>query len=223
MRIARRVLLCTCLLVSSAVAGPTTTERKSQFEKAMNLIMATIMPRMSEKVRETVIRDYVASEPNKGQAIEPVSGGAWRSTRHEDLEVATDRTLEGCQLRYGNPCELLALNDDIAAEGELKARDMPRLHYDGEFDLAKIPIIRPDVRTRADVQKYVGAAGPKAMTIHPWGTLFVSMGSSNPRDAQDAALAACNADPRRNLRDGNCFVYAVGNQVVISERRQLGK
>jgi hypothetical protein len=223
MRFAARILLCACLLVSSAVAGPTTTERKSQFEKAMSLIIATLLPRMSEKVRETVIRDYVASEPNKAQAVEPVSGGAWRSTRHEDLEVATDRALEGCQLRYGNPCELLALNDDIASDGELKTRDMPRLHYDGEFDLAKIPVIRPAVRARADVQSYFGATGPKAIAIHPWGTIFVSTGKANLRDAQDAALAACNADPGRNFRDGNCFVYAVGNQIVIFERRQLGK
>ncbi|MBW7969809.1 DUF4189 domain-containing protein [Bradyrhizobium sp. BR 10289] len=216
-------LICASLLASPAIAGPTTAERKSQFEKAMNLIIATISPRMSERVREGVVHDYVESEPNKGQAIEPVSGGAWRSSRHEDLDAASDRTLEGCQLRYGKPCGLLALNGDIAAEGELKTRDMPRVHYDGEFDLAKIPIIRPAVRARADVQGYFGVTAPKAIAIHPWGTLFVSTGKPSPRDAQDAALAACNADPGRNFKDGNCFVYAVGNQVVISERRQLGK
>jgi hypothetical protein len=106
---------------------------------------------------------------------------------------------------------LLALNDEIAAEGELKTKDMPRLHYAGEFDLARIPIVRPATRARADMQSYFGAAGPKAIAIHPWGTLVISTGKANSRHAQDAALANCNADPRRNFKDGNCFVYAVDN------------
>ena len=217
------VVLCVGLLASTAVAGPINRERKSQFEKAMNLIMATVMPRMAEKVRETVIREYLESGPNKAQAVEPVDGNPWRSSRNEDLDAAAERVLEGCQLRYAKPCALLALNEEIAAEGGLKTSDMPRLHYAGEFDLTKIPIIRPATRARADVQSYFGAAGPKATAIHPWGTLFVSTGKANSRDAQDAALAECNADPRRNSKDGNCFVYAVDNRVVLAERRQSGR
>ena len=53
------------------------------------------------------------------------------------------------------------------------------------------------------------------MAIHPWGFLFISSGKATARDAQDAALSECNADPRRRYKDGNSFVYAVGNQVVI--------
>jgi hypothetical protein len=198
-------ILCAGLLANAAVAGPITTERKSQFEKAMNLVMATVAPYIiSEKMRETLIREYVESEPNKAQAVEPVAGQPWRSTKHEDLDAAAERALEGCQLRYAKPCALLALNDEIAAEGELKTKDMPRLHYAGEFDLAKIPIIRPAIRARAGVQSYFGAAGPKAIAIHPWGTLFISTGKAKSRDAQDAALAECNAEPTRHRRPPNC-------------------
>jgi hypothetical protein len=217
------LILCAGLVTSAAIAAPITTQRKSQFEKAMNVIMASVTPRLTDLQRESLVRDYVEGKPNKGQAVEPVDGNYFRSVAHEDDGVTAERTLEACQLRYGKPCALLAINEEIAAEGEPTPKDMPRLHYAGEFDLAKIPIIRAVTRARADVQGYFGAAGPKAMAIHPWGFLFISTGKATARDAQDAALSECNADPRRRYKDGNCFVYAVGNQVVISERRQLGK
>jgi len=218
-----RLILLAALVGSAASAGPITTERQSQFEKAMNVIMASVTPQVSEVQRERLVRDFVEGKPNKGQAVDLVGGRYFRSEAHEDYAATGDRTLEACQLRFGKPCALLAVNDDIAAEGGLISKDMPRLHYSGEFDLSQIPIIRAVTRGRADVQSYFSAAGPKAIAIHPWGYLFISNGKANSRDAQDAALAACNADPRRNSRDGNCFVYAVGNQVVISERRQVGK
>jgi hypothetical protein len=126
-------------------------------------------------------------------------------------------------LRYGKPCALLAVNDEIPAEGEIRSKDMPRLHYSGEFDLAQIPVIRAVTGARADVQSYFGAAGPKAIAIHPWGFLFISTGRANTRDAQDVALAECNSDSRRRSKDDNCSVYAVDNQVVIAERRMIGR
>ncbi len=222
MRVFRLILLAASI-GSAASAGPITIERQSQFEKAMNVIMASVTPQLNEAQRERLIRDFTSGKPNKGQAVDLVDGRYFRSEANETYDVTGDRTLEACQLRFGKPCALLAINDDIAAEGSLMAKDMPRLHYSGEFDLSQIPIIRAVTRGRADVQNYFGAAGPKAVAIHPWGYLFISNGKGSSKDAQDAALAACNADPRRNARDGNCFVYAVDNQVIISERRQLGK
>jgi len=125
---------------------------------------------------------------DKARAVELVGGNYLRSVDHEDFNVVGDRTLEACQLRYGKPCALLSVNDDIAAEGQLISKDMPRLHYSGEFDLSQIPIIRAITRARADVQGYYGAADPKAIAIHPWGFLFISTGKPTNRDAQDAAL-----------------------------------
>jgi hypothetical protein len=216
-------ILCVGLLASVAAAGPVTAPRKSQFEKAMNVIMASITPQISERVRETLIQDYIDAKPNKAQAVELLTGSYFRSTTHEDSGAVGDRTLESCQLRYGKPCALLAVNEEIAAEGEPVTKDMPRLHYSGAFDLSQIPIIRAVTRARTDVQAYFAAPQPKAMAIHPWGLLFISVGKANVRDAQDAALSACNSDPMRKSRDGNCFVYAVNNQVILPERRMLGK
>lgn len=100
---------------------------------------------------------------------------------------------------------------------------MPRLRYSGEFDLAQIPIIRFITRNRPDVQKYFATAEPKAIAIHPSGTLFISSGGETVIEAQGKALAQCNADPRRKSKDGPCFVYAINNSVVLSERRTIAK
>jgi hypothetical protein len=211
------------LLPSAALAGPTNAERKSQFEKALGVIMSTATPQVSAALRERLIREYVDSKPNKGQAVQLVDGGYFRFVLNEDQATTGDRTLESCQLRFVKPCTLLAVNDEIAAEGELVSKDMPRLHYKGEFDLSQIPIIRLITRSRSDVQNYFAAATPKAIAIHPWGKIFVSTGAPNLIDAQAAALAKCNGDPERRSRDGNCFVYAVNNDVILPERRMVPK
>jgi hypothetical protein len=49
--------------------------------------------------------------------------------------------------------------------------------------------------------------------------LFVTTGAANQREAEQKALADCNADPQRNGRDGPCLLYAAGDQVVLRQRR----
>lgn len=210
-------------LSSVAFAGPITSERKSQFEKAMSAIMASATPQVTVDVRERLIKDYVNGKPNKGQAVLVVEGRYFRSENHEDVAATGDRTLEACQLRYAKPCALLAVNDEIAAEGELVPKDMPRLRYTGKFDLSQLPIIRLAARNRTDVQGYGAAEEPKAIAIHPWGRLFISSGNTSVGEAQTVALTKCNADTSRNSRDGPCFVYAVNNDVILPERRTVAK
>ena len=210
-----------CALSAGAWAGMIDSPRKSGFEKALNVILATAAPKLSVAVRERIVRDYEDDAANKALVIELSSGTTWRSPAHEDLSVAGDRALEACQLRFGKPCALIAINEEIAAEGQLIAKDMPRLQYAGEFDLSQIPIIRQVSRNKPFVQNYFGAPGPKAMAIHPWGKLFPSTGKNNLRDAEDDALARCNDDPARKGRDGNCFLYAVNNDVVLAKRMQI--
>ncbi|MBR0854641.1 hypothetical protein [Bradyrhizobium liaoningense] len=222
MRIAK-FLVVFLALPGVAMAALTNAERKSQFERAMASIIAASTPTVFGFVRDTLIKDYLACKPNKGQAVELVKASYFRSCEHEDASVTGDRSLEACQLRYGKPCALLAVNEEIVAEGELVSRDMPRLHYAGKYDLSQIPIIRRITRQRPEVQSYDKAMEPKAMAIHPWGKVFISAGDPSPTDAQASALAKCNSDPARNGRDGGCFVYAVNNDVVIDERRMQPK
>lgn len=218
-----RLLAVFLMVPAVAMAALTDSERKSQFERAMASIMAASTPAVHPTLRDSLVKDYVACKPNKGQAVEPVNGSYIRSCEHEDASVTGDRSLESCQLRYGKPCALLAVNEEIVVEGELTTRDMARLHYAGRYDVFEIPIIRRVTRQRPDVQNYDKAMEPKAMAIHPWGKLFISAGDPSLKDAQTSALAKCNSDPARNGKDGGCFVYAVNNDVVIGERRMQPK
>jgi hypothetical protein len=219
-----RWIIFVCLFPSVAIAALTNEERRSQFEKALAVIVATATPNTTTHQRQTMIKEYLDAKPNKAQAVQLENGVYWRSPEHEDASVAGDRALEGCQLHWGGvPCVLLAVNDEIVADGKLVAKDMPRLHYAGEYDPSQIPTIRPATRQRPDVQNYGKAMEPKAMAIHPWGRLFISAGDASPTAAQESALAKCNSDPTRSRRDGDCYVYAVNQNVVIGERRMSPK
>jgi hypothetical protein len=216
-------IVCICILPGLAFAGLTESQRKSQLEKALGIIVAAATPQKPADQREKLIKEYIDAKSNKGFAIEPVNSDYWRSTTHEDHTMTGDRTLEGCEMRFGKPCALIAVNDDLAYEGELTTKNMPRLKYSGKFETSQIPVIRSITRKRPDVLSYDLAMEPKAMVIHPWGKVFIAAGNATAKEAQETALGKCNADPERNGRDGGCFVYAVSNDVVISERRMIAK
>ena len=67
------------LLPCAAIAALTSAERKSQFEKAMGVILAREMTNYSDATRADVIRGYVNAKPNKAQAIQLEVGAPWRS------------------------------------------------------------------------------------------------------------------------------------------------
>jgi hypothetical protein len=117
----------------------------------------------------------------------------------------------------------LAVNDDIAqAAGPTGEQDMPRLKYSGGFDIDKLPIVKDEIRKRADVQNYLSAQRPKAVAMHPLGQMFVVSGFSTDRDAADAALARCDLFSGRQKSDGPCYLYAINNDVVIAQRHTTG-
>lgn len=211
-------IFCILLMPEIATAGMTGAARKSEFEKALNVIMATSIPKLPPANRERMIKSYIDARGNKAQAAELDSNETWRSTEHEDPGVTGDRTLEGCQLRYEKPCALIAVNYEIVVDGPLIVRDMPRLRYAGKFDIDQILIIRATARNRADVQNYTLTEEPKAVAIHPWGRIFIASGTATFGGAEAAALERCNNDPSRKGLDGGCFLYATNNQVVISKR-----
>ena len=47
-----------------------------------------------------------------------------------------------------------------------------------------------------------------------------SDGGENQRKAEEAALSTCFLDPGRSSFNAPCFLYAVGDQVVLSLRKQ---
>ena len=181
--------------------------------------MASATPDVSKEIRDAVIARYSKAKYNKALAVQPTYRSYFNSDLHEDEEMAGERALEACQLRFAVPCALVAVNDQVVIEGLPALRSMPRLLYSGSFDLSKIPIISQDTRYRSDVQKYFGTPGPKAIAIHPHGTLFISFDGASSREAQQTALTKCNTDFSRAMADGPCFLYAVDDTVVLPERR----
>ena len=93
------------------------------------------------------------------------------------------------------------------------------MRYDGEFDPAHSGLAR-GVSTRTDVVGYRAAAEPKAAAYHPQGRLYAVTAATSQRAAEEQALLTCNVDPDRNGADGRCYLYAVGNQVVLPLRLQ---
>ena len=73
--------------------------------------------------------------------------------------------LERCQLTFGTPCILVAVNDMVVPQ-ELanRRRDMSRLQYAGAYDPERVPAIaarrRPEM---AEVMTYASQPGAKAM------------------------------------------------------------
>lgn len=180
--------------------------------------LARILASQPASVRESQADGYLAANPHKALAAHPASG-SWRSYGWASAAIAEERALEGCQVRYGAACLLMAVDDRLqATDAGAPRRPMVRVEYDGAFDPQKIPAVQSTLRQRADVAGYRTAPGAKAAAFHPLGRLFVVSGADNARQAEERALAECNADPQRKNQDGPCYLYAAGDRVVLPRR-----
>jgi len=208
---------------AAAAAAAATTVPANADDAARDALLATlarIAPALSPAAREALVLAYRSAPAHKALAAQPPAN-TWRVSGQASAQVAEERTLEGCQARYGAPCIAVAVNDTVPvgpAEGERQRRSMPRATYDGAFDPQQIPAAGDALRRRADVIGYRAAPGPKAAAFHPWGRLFVVTGATTQRAAEEQAIAACNADPQRNGQVGPCLLYAVVDQVVLTRR-----
>jgi serine/threonine protein kinase len=180
--------------------------------------LARIVPTQQASVRESQVAAYQSSSRHKAIVAFPPSS-TWRISGRSSAALAEERTLEGCQVRHGAPCILVAVDDLLqpADVGALR-RPMPRADYDGLFDPQKIPAVDDALRQRPDVTGYRAAKGAKAAALHPWGRLFIASAAASQREAEERVLADCNADPQRNNQDGPCLLYAAGNRVVLTKR-----
>ena len=189
--------------------------------EAIAASLKAALPGASDQSVQYTARSYAQESGHKAQAGSRQANGSWRLTNRESAQVAETTTLEGCQLRYNDPCVLLAVNDALSPlpeGGAWAGRSMSRVTYEGRFDPKQIPIIRDDVRARPEIQDYASVAGPKAIALHPHGRIFVATNASDQRAAESDALNRCNNDPDRRGRDGNCFLYAVRNRVLLPQR-----
>jgi hypothetical protein len=205
------------------LSGPSTPP-KSTLRAELAARMASVAPAMNDKARDDRAREYETAGNHKAQAVSPDPPGTWRATARPTPENAETAALESCQVFFGRPCTLVAVNDSVQPapkDGAWPRRDMPRARYVGMFDPAQLPAAPASVRERADVISYRSVAGPKAAAYHPsGGRVFTVANAATQRAAEEEVLKTCNIDPTRKGLDGACFLYAVGDQVVLPQRRK---
>jgi hypothetical protein len=210
------------LRLSAPLTALSVAAVSSSLRETLAARLAAAVPNLAEKVREERARGYEAARSHKAEAASPEAPGTWRVAMRPTVEDAETAALEQCQVFFGKPCVLLALDEVIQPEpanGDWPRRDMARARYASNFDPGQIPGLRPVARERADIANYRSAPGPKAAAYHPGGgRMFTVSGAASQRAAEEEALKACNNDPTRNAADGSCFLYAVGDQVVLPRR-----
>ena len=184
--------------------------------------LASVAPGLPLQRREELARQYEESAGAKAEAAAPELSALWRSADRPSAENAEISVLENCQIAYGRPCILLAVNDRVSpvpADNQWPRRDMPRANYAGLFEPEQIPGAVPAARRRPDILGYRHAASPKAAAFHPsGGRIFVVTNAASQRAAEEQALKTCSADRPDYVVAGTCFLYAVGDQVVLPRR-----
>jgi Caspase domain len=182
--------------------------------------LATLAKSLDQKIRDDAAAGYQAGKPHKAIAANPLNGGISWVSGEDSEQSAEDAVLERCEVGHDGPCVLVAIDETVKYSGgdQVVPRAMPRVHYAGAFDPARIPYLLADVRARPDVVGYLSAPNFKAAAYHPKGRLFVVSGAASQRAAEAQALDACNTDPSRRGQGGPCFLYAASNDVVLPRR-----
>jgi class 3 adenylate cyclase len=210
------------LRLSTPLTGASTAPASASLRDVLAARLAAAVPNLAEKAREERARGYEAAREHKAETASLEPPGTWRTAMRPTVEDAETAALEQCQVFFGKPCILLAVDEavqPVPANGDWPRRDMARARYAGNFDPAQIPGLRPVARQRADIANYRSAPSPKAAAYHPGGgRIFTTSGAASQRTAEEEALRACNNDPTRNGAEGFCFLYAVGDQVVLPRR-----
>jgi class 3 adenylate cyclase len=173
-------------------------------------------PGLDPERRARLVSDYRALKPHRAFAFAPKAASHWWSGDWPSAAEAEEKALERCELRFGEPCALAARDETFVAASP--PRSMPRVAYAGPFDPERIPGIRKAVAQRADVLGYRQATGPKAAAIHSRGVLATVTGARTQAQAEARALKLCNDDDAARDADGVCYLYAVGDDVVLSRR-----
>jgi len=203
-----------------AVAAAAATD-PADLQQTLRKAVQKVLPAVNSAHLNVALKSYADGKDNKAIAGSRERNATWRFTNRESAYAAEQATLEGCQLFHASPCILLAVNGTVVntpEDGTWMTTRMRRPTYEGHFNPQQIPIVRPEVRGRKDVADYSFGREPKAIAIHPWGLLFIASGSASQASAEAEALKNCNDDPARAGKDGPCFLYAIGNHVVLPLR-----
>jgi hypothetical protein len=183
--------------------------------------LARALPHVSPAHARSTAAGYLAAPgPNRALAINPDQQASMLVQGFAIAEDAETTLLERCQIAFGSPCVLVAVNDALLPPEAMAARrDMPRLRHAGAYDPQLVPGI--SVRRRPQMPEVMGYGdkpGPKAMAIHPQGRVAVANLVRTPQEAAQQALAACRAVAQRDRLVGTCLLYAIDDEVVLPRR-----
>ncbi|MBP0465654.1 caspase family protein [Roseomonas sp. PWR1] len=183
--------------------------------------LARALPHVSPEHGRSTAAGYLAAPgPNRALAINPDQRTGMLVQGFASAEDAETTLLERCQIAFGSPCLLVAVNDALLApEAMAQRRDMPRLRHAGAYDPDRVPGIAARRRPQMpEVMGYGDKPGPKAMAIHPQGRVAVANLARSRDDAAQQALAACRAMAQRDRLVGSCLLYAIDDEVVLPRR-----
>lgn len=183
--------------------------------------LARALPHVSPQHARSTATGYLAAPgPNRALAINPDRRVSMLVQGFAIAEDAETTLLERCQIAFGTPCQLVALNDELLTPDAMEERrDMPRLRHAGAYDPQLVPGISLRRRPQMpEVMGYGDKPGPKAMAIHPQGRVAVANLARTPQEAAQQALAACGTMARRDRLVGTCLLYAIDDEVVLPRR-----
>lgn len=192
------------------------------FEDRLKATIARALPDLSAADVAKLVHDYQEGGEHRSLAVSSTSGDHRWTADWPTRETAEEKVLERCQMTYGEPCAVIVSDEIIAepdASGHWSTRDSAKVRYAKSFALDRIPGVRPSVLQRGDVTGYPGVTTAKAIAIHPQGIFSVVTGAATQHVAEEQALRKCNDDPARKHAVGRCYLYAVGNQIVLPLRR----
>jgi uncharacterized caspase-like protein len=214
--------------LTSPAPQPTQTSSNSSpsgagrsLSSALTEVLSIGLPNRSPQSLQTTVEQYVAAKSNKAQALALGASSTWYVYARESAAQAEQAALEGCQIRYNEPCILGASNELVLPPSETSTwlrRQMPRVNYSATFSPEQIPAILPNGGAIQGARSYLIAPSPKAAALHAWGRMFFQTNATSQLQAESDALKQCNSDPVRNGKDGPCFLYAIGNHVVLPLR-----
>jgi class 3 adenylate cyclase len=188
----------------------------------MAATLERLVPNSSQKGRERAVAEYLGGANHRAFAVAPNARNRSVTAGWPSREVAIEKALERCQLNFNEPCVMIAVNEELlapGADGAFATADMPRNRHGGKFDPDQIPGLRPAVAKRPDVLGYGSVTGPKAAALHSRGVVFrVITSAATQRGAEVQALRACNDQVASRKTDGPCYLYAVGDDVVLPQR-----
>jgi hypothetical protein len=205
-----------------AATAPLSDRRETLDNDTLRTRLSAELTSMPDDLRKQRVAEYIASPPHRMFAMAPNRSGTYRNERWASTLGAEEHGLEKCQMHYGMPCQLLSVDQVFVGtpgQSDGTRRDMPRVRYAGTYDPAQIPAISETTRARSDIAGYGAAPGPKAMALSNGGSVFIATGASDQHLAEEKVLNDCDDDPTRAGADGPCFLYAVGNKIVLPDRR----